>query len=385
MLIKGKKIAIVGGGPGGLTLARLLQLQGANVKVYERDFSAAARVQGTTLDLHDGSGLKALHQAELMDEFKNNYRPGADQKIIVNEQAEIFFSDHEKQEENFGSEHFRPEIDRGPLRKMLLESLHPETVVWDSQFSAMQKYNDGWLLQFRNETSVFADIVIGADGANSILRDYITPIKPFYVGITGLEGTVNNPEERVPNLIKLSKGGKILALGKGKTFTSNLKGDGSLGFYLTLKINEDWARNGEFNFSDKNQVLAWFKYEFLEWAPIWNEFLNNAETPFIPRPIYCMPLNQTWETQHNLTLIGDAAHLMPPFSGEGVNMAMLDAVELCNCLCNKKFINLQDAIAEYENKMLKRATDSAKVALTNGDLMHSENGLENIISLFKGI
>ena len=95
MLIQNKQVAIVGGGPGGLTLARLLQLKGASVKVYERDLNKAARVQGSPLDLHDESGLAAIRKANLLEEFKKNYRPGADKMFIVNERAEIFFSDHE--------------------------------------------------------------------------------------------------------------------------------------------------------------------------------------------------------------------------------------------------------------------------------------------------
>ncbi len=146
MKLKDKQIAIVGGGPGGLTLARLLQLKGANVKVYERDFNKDARVQGSPLDMHKESGLAALRKANLLDEFKKNIRHGADKKVIVNERAEIFFSDHEtKPKEDFGSDYFRPEIDRGPLRNMLLESLQPETVVWDSHFISMEKQNEGWL------------------------------------------------------------------------------------------------------------------------------------------------------------------------------------------------------------------------------------------------
>src|SRR6185369_14061419 len=95
MLIQNKKIAIVGGGPGGLTLARLLQLKGATAKVYERDLNKDARVQGTTLDLHEESGLKALRHAQLFDELKKHFRPSDDKMLIVNENAEIFFSDHE--------------------------------------------------------------------------------------------------------------------------------------------------------------------------------------------------------------------------------------------------------------------------------------------------
>lgn len=72
--IDGKKIAIVGGGPGGLTLARLLEISGADVAVYERDRSREARVQGSALDLHEDSGLAALKAGGLMEAFWANHR-----------------------------------------------------------------------------------------------------------------------------------------------------------------------------------------------------------------------------------------------------------------------------------------------------------------------
>src|SRR6187200_339509 len=114
--IENKKIAIVGGGPGGLTLARLLQLKGADISVYERDINKDVRVQGATLDLHDDSGLKALQQAGLMDAFEKNYRPGADRMRILDKHATILYDDHaDAKNESFGDAGFRPEIDRGPL------------------------------------------------------------------------------------------------------------------------------------------------------------------------------------------------------------------------------------------------------------------------------
>jgi 2-polyprenyl-6-methoxyphenol hydroxylase-like FAD-dependent oxidoreductase len=384
-LLDNKKVAIVGGGPGGLTLARLLQLKGADVKVYERDLNMDARVQGTTLDLHEESGLKALRRANLLDEFKKNYRPGADKLIIVNEKAEIFFSDHEgKPEEDFGSEHFRPEIDRGPLRKLLLESLQPDTVVWNSQFVSMEKQNGGWLVHFKNETSAYADIVIGADGANSKVRPYITDIKPFYSGISGVlsvEG-VHNSVTTVPKIHTLLKGGKIMAFGGGKCITVAAKGDGDLAFYVSYKIDEN--RLESVDFSDKTQALAWFRKDFPEWGNLWLELFENAETTFIPIPIYSMPLDQTWQALPNLTMLGDAAHLMPPFAGEGVNMAMLDALELSDCLCNENFSGIQAAIASYENQMRKRAAEAAQESLENGDKMHSEGALEKMLVFFGG-
>ncbi len=383
MLVQNKTIAIVGGGPGGLTLARLLQLKGATVKVYERDVNKDARVQGTTLDLHKESGLKALREAGLLDAFKKNYRPGADRMIITNEHAEAFFSDHEgKPEEDFDSEHFRPEIDRGPLRNMLLGSLLPGTVVWDSQFSSMEKQGDGWQLHFKNGTSAYADIVIGADGANSRIRPYITDIKSFYTGITGIMGAVYAPETTAPNIHQLLKGGKIMAFGGGKSFIVSAKGDGSLAFYLSYKVEEGSLKN--IGFSSKEQMLSLFKNDFAEWGSVWHELFENVATPFMPIPIYCMPLNQTWEALPNLTMLGDAAHLMPPYAGEGVNMAMLDALELSECLCGGNFSDAPTAIAAYENQMRKRASAAAKESLHNGEWMHSAGSLEKMLAFFGG-
>lgn len=383
MLIDNKSIAIVGGGPAGLTLARLLQLKGADVKVYERDFNKNARVQGSPLDMHEDSGLAAIRKAELLEEFKKTFRPGADRMLIMNEKAEIFFNDHEtKPEEDFGHEHFRPEIDRGPLRNMLLESLHPETVVWDSHFLTMERQNEGWLLHFKNGTSEYADLVIASDGANSKIRPYLTDIKPIYSGIIMLEGSVS--KEKAPQIDAIIKGGKIMAFGNTKNILLGQKGNGDLGFYASFKADENWPADSGLDFSDHSQVLNWFKTEYSGWSPIWDELFENAVTPFIPRLIYSMPSDQTWETQSNLTLIGDAAHVMPPFAGEGANMAMLDALELSEYLTSNNYSTLQDAISGYEHHMRKRAAISTQESLENGERMHSEKSLATMLDFFNG-
>ena len=381
--MQNRRIAVVGGGPGGLILARLLQLKGANVKVYERDFNQTARVIGSPLDMHEDSGMAALREADLLDEFKQNFRPGADKMLIVNERAEIFYSDHETAPEaDFGSEHFRPEIDRGPLRKMLLQSLQPETVVWDSHFVSMEKQDAGWLLHFKNGSSAYADIVVAADGANSKIRPYITNIKAFYSGITMLAGTVYNAEKATPHIYKLLNGGKILAFGNTRNLLMGMKGNGDLNFHASFKTEANWAANSGLDFSDKAQMLAWFKTEYSEWSDVWHELLENAATPFVPRPIGCMPLNQDWEAQPNLTMLGDAAHVMPPFAGEGANMAMLDALELSRCLCNENLGETQTAIAAYEAQMRIRAAKAARESLDNGELMHCPDALEKMLAFF---
>jgi 2-polyprenyl-6-methoxyphenol hydroxylase-like FAD-dependent oxidoreductase len=385
MKLQGKKIAIIGGGPGGLTLARLLQLEGANVKVYERDLNKNARVQGSPLDLHNDSGLAAIIKANLLNEFKNNFLPKADRKKIMDEQAEVFFSDHEtKVEENFGNPYFRPEIDRGALRKILLESLQPETVAWDSHFISMDKQNNGWLLHFKNGNSIYADLVIAADGANSKIRPYITDMKAFYSGITMLEGNIYDAKNAAHQIAALLNGGKIMAFGNKKNILMGQKGNGEIGFYASFIADENWTANSGLNFNDKTQLLEWFKKEYSEWSSIWHELFENTATPFIPRPIYCMPLDQTWKALPNLTMLGDAAHVMPPFAGEGVNMAMRDALELSDCLTSDKYKTLQEAISVYEASMCKRASTVAKESLDNGETMHSEKALTTMLEFFSG-
>jgi 2-polyprenyl-6-methoxyphenol hydroxylase-like FAD-dependent oxidoreductase len=386
MKLKNKKIAIVGGGPGGLTLARLLQLKGASVNVYERDYDKDVRVQGATLDLHEESGLAALRAGNLLEEFKKNFRPGADKIVIVDEQVQVFYSEHEDRtrgRDGFGSPYFRPEIDRGPLRNILLDSLHPGIVVWDSQFISMEKQGSGWLLHFQNGRHAYADIVISADGANSKIRPYITSIKPFYSGITALEGNDYQSETATHNIHQLLRGGKIFAFGNSQVLIVSSKGIGDLTFYASWRTDESWAQNNGLDYADKAQILDWFKKDFPGWSSVWHELFEHAAVPFTPRPICCMPLNQTWETLPNLTMLGDAAHLMPPFAGEGVNMAMLDALELSECLTSEKFITPQESISFYEMQMQKRAAKAAQESLDNGEWMHSGKALAVMLEPFK--
>jgi 2-polyprenyl-6-methoxyphenol hydroxylase-like FAD-dependent oxidoreductase len=376
-LITDKNIAIVGGGPGGLTLARILQMNGADVTVYERDANSEARTKGATLDLHEESGLRALREAGLIDGFWANYRPGADKLCIMDKNANIIFDDdvNGRQDAN------RPEIDRGPLQKMLLESLQPGTVVWDSKFVSLSQQNGACKLDFENGDSAFADIVIAADGANSKLRPYITAIRPFYSGVTAVEGAVYNSAVASPKIHELLNDGKIFAMGDTKTLIVSSKGDGSLVFYTSFNCDEGWTTASGIDFADKAQVLSWFKQEYAGWDTLWLELFENASTYYVPRPQYCMPFDQTWDALPNLTMLGDAAHLMPPFAGEGVNMAMLDARELGLCLISDDFDNMQSAIAAYETEMRARAGATSEQTMEATAALHAEGAIEYMMAV----
>jgi 2-polyprenyl-6-methoxyphenol hydroxylase-like FAD-dependent oxidoreductase len=383
-LIKHGKIAIVGGGPGGLTLARLLQQQGANVAVYERDADRYARVQGATLDLHHESGLAALRQAGLMESFKQHYRPGADTIRVMDKHAHLLLDQHQPAaapQPGFGDAHFRPEIDRGPLREMLLASLQPGTVVWNSRLVSISEYNGRWQLVFENGNTAVADLVVGADGANSRVRPLVTGIQPFYAGVTIVEGYVHDAANKTPRVHALLKNAKIFVLDDSKTLIISAKGDGSMAFYTGCTTGEHWVEDSGIDFSNRLQVLDWFKETFAGWDTVWLELFEQADGAFVPRPQYCMPPGQYWEALPNLTLLGDAAHLMPPYAGEGVNMAMQDALELSECLTGGAFPTLQAAIAQYEQQMRERAGVAATMTLQSTAALHSQGAAAFLLQI----
>lgn len=382
MLLKHKTVAIVGGGPAGLALAKLLQLKNTEVKVYERDMSRDVRVQGATLDLHEGTGLEALKRADLLDEFYKHHRPVASKMILVDESLNIAFDENSF---NTITAETRPEIDRAPLRNILLNSLKTNTVVWDSHFISMEKQNNGWRLHFKNGTSAYADFVIAADGANSKLRKYISDIKPFYSGITLIEGNIYNAKKYIPKLLAFAKGGKVMAFSNEQFIGYGSKEDGSVMFVVNFKTPENWVEQSCINFNNKGQVFEWFKKEFAGWSDDWHEFFTNDAVHFIPRPQYYFPFNQNWPTQETLTMLGDAAHRMPPFAGEGANVALQDAFELAECLTENRFPDLKTAIAHFEKAMVARGAQATKDTLENTERMFSKTGLEQMSAFFSQV
>jgi 2-polyprenyl-6-methoxyphenol hydroxylase-like FAD-dependent oxidoreductase len=374
------RIAIVGGGPGGLTLARLLQMHGRDVVVYERDADPYGRGnRGATLDLHESGGLEALRRAGLMDAFRAAYRPGADRLVFVDREGTTIFDEFASAD--VGEE--RPEIDRGPLRTLLLDSLSLGTVRWGHKFNALTRRDDGNELHFANGANASAGLVVAADGAHSALRPYVTDERPVYCGITVIEGNVPRAIETVPAIARIVRIGKLCALADSKTIFAGAKGDGSLSFYTGHSANEDWSRTCGIDFANNRDVLDWFHAEFAGWSAMWDALFDRAEPNLMPRPqYYCSP-NQTWTSLPNLTLLGDAAHLMPPYAGEGVNMAMQDAFELAELLLDGKAGDAASAIAAYERLMFARASASTRTTLENTYAFHSPGAMEHFVAMFQ--
>ena len=182
----------------------------------------------------------------------------------------------------------------------------------------------------------------------------------------------------------ISKGRKIFAFGDDHSIILSAKGDGSFSFYTGCKVPENWVQNSEIDFTNKQQIFDWFKTVFANWDIIWQELFAGDDIWFVQRPQYHYPLDQKWETLPNLTMLGDAAHRMPPYAGEGVNMAMQDAFELAECLTSDSFPTVQEAIAHYEKQMLKRTSEITKITLDNTEMLHSGDPIAKMMVMMIG-
>ena len=155
------RVTIIGAGPGGLTLARILQLKGVAVKIYERETSIDARSQGGTLDLHAESGQHALQLAQLFDKFQALCRPEGEDTRIVDKAGTVHY-----EEVDAGQNWNRPEIDRQDLRQLLLDSLEPHTIAQGHVLRSIESLGNGQhKLTFDNGVVETVGLVVGADGA----------------------------------------------------------------------------------------------------------------------------------------------------------------------------------------------------------------------------
>ncbi|SHL10273.1 FAD-dependent oxidoreductase [Flavobacterium chilense] len=372
-LIKNKKIAIIGGGPVGLTTARILQVNGADVTVYERDINAQARTSGGTLDIHSDSGQKAIQKAGLMKEFYEYARPTGEKMADMHGNIT---SDEMPDEENAYS---RPEIDRNDLRKIMLDNLKEDTVIWDSQLTNIEKHGDQYRLDFKNGTTATSDFVIVANGGRSNARKFVSDEEPQLSGTYIIQGEIENPDQDYPEFKPKFGNGNVMAMGDQKMFYTHTLRDGSVHFGVSFFADKNWILNNNLDFKDDASIIAFLNETFKDWGEDYKSVFN-ASTDFSGLPLRLFSLEKPWKEHSNITLVGDAAHLMPPFAGEGVNMGLLDAYHLTENLTNGDFKTLQDAIDDYEQKMFGYALEAQRTTAKMEKLLHSDVTTEQILN-----
>jgi 2-polyprenyl-6-methoxyphenol hydroxylase-like FAD-dependent oxidoreductase len=345
-------VTIIGAGLGGLTLARVLHVHGIAATIYEAEASATARAQGGMLDIHENNGQLALKAAGLFEKFLEIIHAGGQATRVLDKDGNVLL---DEPDDGTGG---RPEVPRGELRRILLDSLPSDTVRWGHKVTAVSSIGGRHMLTFADGLMVTTGLLVGADGAWSRVRPLLSEAKPAYVGTSFIETFLYDAETRHRASAEAVGGGALFAVAPGRGILAHREPNGVLHTYAELNKPEDWIDS--INFSDAVTALARVVEEFDGWAPELTALITDGETDPVPRPIHALPVKHRWDRVPGVTLLGDAAHLMIP-SGEGANLAMFDGAELGNAIAANPG-NIEAALLAYEKNLFPRSAAEAAEA-----------------------
>ncbi|GAA2476906.1 FAD-dependent oxidoreductase [Winogradskya humida] len=362
-------ITIVGAGLGGLTLARVLHLHNIPVTLYEGDASAAARTQGGQLDIHEQNGQLALKAAGLFEEFRKHIHEGGEAMRILGPDGSTLFD-----EPDDGSGH-RPEILRGDLRQLLIDSLPEGTIKWGHKVTAIQAIGAGrHELTFADGTTAITELLVGADGAWSRVRPLLSEAQPEYVGTSFVETYLYDADERHAASAKAVGTGAMMATVPGKGIQAHREANGVLHTYVSLTRPQEW-------FDAAPVTAARVAAEFEGWAPELTALITDGETPPVLRPLHTLPMEHRWERVPGVTLLGDAAHLQVP-NGEGANLAMYDGAELGRAIAAHPG-DVEAALTEYEAGLFPRSAAESAEAARDFERFFGPDTPQSVLDLFK--
>lgn len=370
------RIAVIGAGPAGLTLGRILTQNSIDVTLFEREASPNVRGQGGTLDLHDESGLKAVKAGGLYQEFLKHARYDADVTVFTDKHNKVFLDtsqlgpgapadddahgDHGKKPDELK----RPEIDREKLRQILLNSVPEGIIKWGHRLT---KIEDGNLVFDDTKVGPF-DLIVGADGAWSKVRTLLTDIRPSYAGISGFE-LHHAADHEYPRLSSMIGKGSYFSFSDEKALMGQRMGDGTIKVSAYSKTSENYPKELFGSYSGKalkDKILEVFN----DWDPTLQGLIKYADADNVkPWALYELPVNHTWEHRKGYTAVGDAARLMTPFAGEGVNAAMLDSYELAEAILKGKDGDLEREVEKYEKGMFPRSEETCWRTMRNKTYM----------------
>lgn len=365
-------IAIIGAGPGGLALARLLHVNGIEATVYEREPSRDARGQGGMLDIH--SGQRALREAGLIDRFHAMARGGGQDMRLLEPDGILLLQEDTPDDAPLD----RPEIDRADLRDLLLDSLPEGAVHWGHTFESAEN----GLLRFSGGGSATYDLLVGADGARSRVRALLTDARPTHIGQNVVEIGIPDIDRTHPDLAAMVGRGNYWVLGNGISLAAQRNGDGrvriGLSFYNTA---EDWFATSGIPFGDPAAARARLIDLLPGWAPRITALIRACDDVVVPRSLTTLPAGLTWPSAPDVTLLGDAAHLMPPV-GEGANMALLDGALLGLALAAHPD-DVPAALKEYEREMFERTAAAARMSAKMQELLMSPDAGLRMLEFFQ--
>ncbi|MGY8705561.1 NAD(P)/FAD-dependent oxidoreductase [Bradyrhizobium sp. 18BD] len=369
-------VTIVGAGLGGLTLARVLHLHGIPAEVFEAEPSAMARTQGGMLDIHDDSGQLALKTAGLFEEFRRLIHEGGQASRVLDKRGKVLL---DEPDDGTGG---RPEVRRGALRRILLDSLPAGTIKWSKKLVRVVAHSDGrHELTFADGSHTSTNLLVGADGAWSKVRPLLSDATPSYAGTSFVETYLHDADAQHAAAAEVVGGGALFANAPGKGIFAHREPDSTLHAYIALSRPAEWF--AAIDFTDAPAATACIAAEFDGWAPALTALITDADTPPVLRMLHKLPNDHRWDRVRGVTLLGDAAHLMPP-AGDGANLAMLDGAELGEAIAAHPD-DIEAALAAYEAALFPRSQAAAVGAHEILELCLGDRAPFGLVEFFTGM
>ncbi|MBD7996374.1 FAD-dependent monooxygenase [Arthrobacter sp. Sa2CUA1] len=372
-------IAIIGGGLGGLTAARVLHTRGIESVIFEGEPHRDARTQGGMLDIHDYNGQWAVHAAGLMEPFNGIIHQRGEAMRVLDHTGRVYI------DETDDGALRRPEVDRGDLRNLLINSLPGDTIRWGHRVAGVHPVSGRpgtHEVRFTNGKTITTDLLIGADGAWSKVRPLLTDARPEYAGVSFIEADLRGGAEKHPLEAAAVGSGMLFAFKDTTGVLGHLETDGTLHTYLGLRCPEDWIDSVDFSDDAAAKRAALGLIE--GWDDGLRGLIAKADSGLTPRRIHALPVGIRWERRPGVTLLGDAAHLMSPFAGEGANLAMFDAAELALAIAAHPG-DTEAALAAYEAELFPRSEEAASESAQSLDMLFRKGSPQPLVEFFQSV
>jgi salicylate hydroxylase len=355
-------VAVVGGGIGGLAAALALLRAGCDVRVYEQSRAVSAVGAGIQLApnctrILDRIGVLPAIELTAFAPSSFEFRRWDDGRLLSRTPLGAGIA------ATYGAPYLHAH--RGDLVAVLAEAVGAERVETGRRCVGVSSDGVGAEVRFADGGTATADVVVGADGIHSVVREALYgPEQPHFTGHVAYRGLV--PAERLGHLALQPR--CTVRLGPGAHFVHYFVAGGRLHNVVCVVEEDSWTRETWTDTADPREL----RDAFAGWHPVVSGIIDALERP-LKWALFDRPPLERWSTGP-VTLLGDACHPMLPYGAQGAAQAIEDAAVLAACVAQAGDRDISAALARYETIRRGRATRVQQMSRANGRRFHLPDG-----------